>query len=153
MSPLRADAGFIGLALAAFALGSQFTPLEKPQGVSRTTVDEKDPGLVFHNQVRMLIPDLIERPNLRSIQVTFLMGIYLLPSSAVGSSFVYMGLALRQALAFELHQETDDPSLDEHEREVRRRLWWALYSLERYSILALILMYFADVDQNHSDKA
>ncbi|KAL2694900.1 hypothetical protein Neosp_001489 [[Neocosmospora] mangrovei] len=48
-----------------------------------------------------------------------------------------MGLALRKALAFDLHQSSDDQMLDEREREVRRRLWWSIYSLERCTTIKL----------------
>jgi hypothetical protein len=54
-----------------------------------------------------------------------------MPASAIGSSYIYMGLALRKALACDLHIEADDHSINEREREVRRRLWWSIYSLER----------------------
>lgn len=110
-SPLRVDSGFVGLALAAFALGSQWTPLEKPEGSASSmtpTVDDNDPGRIFHSQLKALVPDIIERSCVRSIQVPFIMGVYLMPTSAVGSSYVYMGLALRKALAFDLHQNNDD---------------------------------------------
>lgn len=133
-SPLRADSGFVGLALAAFALGSQWTPLIKPEGAATSvtpTVDDHDPGRIFHDQLKTLVPDIIERPCVRSIQVPFIMGVYLMPTSAVGSSYIYLGLALRKALAFDLHLNNDDGSIDEQEREGRRRLWWSVYSLER----------------------
>lgn len=124
----------MALALAAFALGSQWTPFEKPDrstsGIA-SAIEDRDPGLIFHRELRALVPDLVELSCLRAIQVFFLMGVYLMPSSPVGSSYVYLGLALRKALAFDLHQNTEDSVVDEREREIRRRLWWSLYSLER----------------------
>ncbi|KAJ5049108.1 hypothetical protein NUH16_007621 [Penicillium rubens] len=54
-----------------------------------------------------------------------------MPASAIGSSYVYMGLALRKALAFDLHLNPEDQAVDDREREVRCRLWWSIYSLER----------------------
>lgn len=77
------------------------------------------------------MPDIIELPGLRSIQVCLILGVYLMPQNAVGSSYVYTGMALRKALAFDLHQDSDDQAMDAREREVRRRLWWSIYSLER----------------------
>jgi hypothetical protein len=44
---------------------------------------------------------------------------------------VYMGIALRKALTFDLHLNLEDQGIDEREKEVRRRLWWSIYSLER----------------------
>uniref|UniRef100_L2FYM2 Transcription factor n=1 Tax=Colletotrichum fructicola (strain Nara gc5) TaxID=1213859 RepID=L2FYM2_COLFN len=54
-----------------------------------------------------------------------------MPASAISASYVYMGLALRKALAIGLHLEPDEPGLSEDEKEMRRRLWWSVYSLER----------------------
>lgn len=131
-SPFRMDTSFVCLALAVFALGSQWTALARPEDLSDESVpDDFDPGRIFYNQARILMSDLIDRPCIRSVQATFILGVYLMPASAISASYVYMGLALRKALAIGLHQEPDDPSLDEDEREMRRRLWWSVYSLER----------------------
>ncbi|KAH7170136.1 fungal-specific transcription factor domain-containing protein [Dactylonectria macrodidyma] len=137
-SNLRSDSSFVCLAMAAFALGSQWTVLERPEGPTLgPRPEDGDPGQVFSSQAKALIPDIIDRPCLRSIQAPFVLGVYLMPASAIGSSYVYMGLALRKALAFDLHQNTDDQTLNEREREVRRRLWWSIYSLEKCTTVKL----------------
>ncbi|KAJ5141774.1 uncharacterized protein N7443_006490 [Penicillium atrosanguineum] len=124
-SPLRFDSAFICLAMATFALASQWTPMERPES---SDIEEQrsnaDLGRVFYCHARTLIPDIIDRPCLRSIQAPFVLGVYLLPASAVGSSYVYMGLALRKALASDLHLHSEDQGIGDREREVRRRLWW-----------------------------
>lgn len=131
-SRLRSDCSFICLAHAAFALGSQWTTLARPQGSKSSLIpDDSDPGRIFYNQARSLIPDVIDLPCLRAIQAPFVMGVYLLPASAIGSSYIYLGLALRKALALDLHLNSDDLSLGEEEKEIRRRIWWSIYSLER----------------------
>lgn len=93
--------------------------------------NDSDLGRVFFKQAKVLISDVIERSDLKAIQACFLLGVYLMPLSAVGSSYVYMGMALRKALAFDLHQYPDDEMVDEREKEIRCRLWWSVYSLER----------------------
>ncbi|KAF4461584.1 hypothetical protein FALBO_11620 [Fusarium albosuccineum] len=132
VSPLRSDPSFVCLVLAILALGSHWTPLERPSNSSQPlNTEESDPGRVFFRQAKLLIPDIIERSCLKSIQACFLLGVYLMPLNAVGSSYIYMGMALRKALAFDLHQNPDDQVLDERERQIRCRLWWSIYSLER----------------------
>ncbi|OQD93847.1 hypothetical protein PENSOL_c029G00500 [Penicillium solitum] len=137
-SPLRSDLSFICLAMATFALGSQWTPLERPEGFAVSlNRDNDDLGQVFYAHAKTLIPDLIDRPCLRSIQAPFLLGVYLMPANAIGSSYIYMGLALRKALAFDLHLNPEDQAVDSREREVRCRLWWSIYSLERCTTVKL----------------
>ncbi|KAJ0331643.1 hypothetical protein COL5a_002309 [Colletotrichum fioriniae] len=149
-SPLREDAGFVCLVLAAFALGSQWTELARPEDLSSTASTENrsvDPGRIFYNQARILISDLLDRPCIKSVQATFILGVYLMPASAISASYVYMGLALRKALAIGLHQEPDDPSLTEDEKETRRRLWWSIYSLESDRTVTIKLNRPRSVDQ------
>ncbi|KAJ0134765.1 Uncharacterized protein HZ326_22176 [Fusarium oxysporum f. sp. albedinis] len=136
-SPLRTDPSFICLALGLFALGSNWTPLERPIDSPLPHGDDSDLGRVFFRQAKLLIPDVIERTDLKAIQACFLLGIYLMPLNAAGSSYVYMGMALRKALAFDLHQSPDDQMIDGREKEIRCRLWWSIYSLERCTTLKL----------------
>jgi hypothetical protein len=132
-SILRSDMSFVCLLLAIFALGSQWITLERPEeSATSLNNDNDDLGRAFYTHAKALIPDIIDRSCLRSIQAPFLLGVYLMPANAIGSSYVYMGLALRKALAFDLHVNTHDQSVDVKENEIRRRLWWSIYSLERY---------------------
>ncbi|CAI0642705.1 unnamed protein product [Colletotrichum noveboracense] len=129
-SPLRRDASFVCLLLAVFALGSQWTPRARPEGID-APICPGDPGQIFGDHARILMADTMDRVSMYSVKAAFVLGAYLMPSSAIGASYLYMGLALRKALILGLHQETDDPSILYHEKEMRRRLWWASYSLER----------------------
>ncbi|KAI8241160.1 putative transcriptional regulatory protein, partial [Colletotrichum sp. SAR 10_96] len=129
---LRSDTGFVCFVLAVFALGSHWTSLARPaEEDERAVGKEEDPGRIFYDQARILMADLIDRPCLRSVQAAYVLGVYLMPASAISASYVYMGLALRKALAIGLHLEPDEPGLSEDEKEMRRRLWWSVYSLER----------------------
>ncbi|KAF3046886.1 hypothetical protein E8E12_005440 [Didymella heteroderae] len=92
---------------------------------------------IFYQQARNLIPDIIELNSIRTVQATFVIGVYLLPASAISSSYVYLGLALRKALAIDLHLEPEEASISDTEKELRRRLWWAVYSLERCTTVKL----------------
>ncbi|KAF2013937.1 hypothetical protein BU24DRAFT_483775 [Aaosphaeria arxii CBS 175.79] len=131
-SHLRQDVGFVCLAHAAFALGSQWATLVRPQSSHPNPLDnDGDPGRIFYHQARSLIPEIIELNVIRAVQASYLIGVYLLPASAIGSSYIYLGLALRKALALDLHLKSEDIVADATEREIRCRLWWAIYSLER----------------------
>ncbi|KAK1655436.1 fungal-specific transcription factor domain-containing protein [Colletotrichum phormii] len=121
-SPLRRDPSFLCLLL----------PRARPSALSGSLpAPTDDPGRVFCGHARILMADTMDRVSMYSVKTAFVLGIYLMPSSAVGASYLYMGLALRKALALGLHHESEEPEIDSHEREMRRRLWWAIYSLER----------------------
>lgn len=130
----RRDPGFVCLALATFALGSQWTTMARPGRVDEVTSPSEgsDPGRIFYHLARSMMGDIVDRACVRSVQAAYVLGVYLMPASAIGASYVYMGLALRKALAIGLHQESDDPVLTEDEREARRRLFWSIWALERY---------------------
>lgn len=132
-SSLRTDAAFVCLAHATFALGSQWTTLAKPRNYMAASLlpDDGDPGHIFYKQARSLTSDLIELPSLRSVQALYVLGVYLLPASAIGSAYVYLGLALRKAQALDLHLQSHDAELSPRESEIRHRIWWAIYSLDR----------------------
>ncbi|KAJ5690416.1 hypothetical protein N7462_004808 [Penicillium macrosclerotiorum] len=137
-SILRSDPAFICLAMATFALSSQWTTLERPEGTDVIQKrDDDDFGRIFYDHAKTFIPDIIDRSCLRSIQAPFVLGVYLMPASAIGSSYVYMGMAFRKALASDLHIHSDDQGIDEKGREIRRRLWWSIYSLERCTTVKL----------------
>ncbi|CAJ0546907.1 Ff.00g015340.m01.CDS01 [Fusarium sp. VM40] len=97
---------------------------------------EGDPGQMFFQQASSLIPDILEDDSIRSIQACFILSAYLMPMNVVGTSYLYMGMALRKALSLGLHQNPDE-RLEERERESRRRLWWSIYSSERCTAIKL----------------
>jgi hypothetical protein len=133
-SRLRHDSSFVCLALATFALGSQWTTLAKPESArgDYALPEDTDPGRIFYNHARTLVPDILDRQCVRSVQAAFVLGVYLMPASAITASYVYMGLALRKAVSLGLHlEDADDPHLGQYDKEIQRRLWWAMFALER----------------------
>lgn len=129
---LRYNAGFVCLALAAFALGSQWTGLHGGTTSPSSQVENTELlGKTCYEQARLLIPDLDDVLSLASIQAPFILGVYLLPARATGSLHMYLGLALRKAMAIDLHVRADATIYSEQQIEIRSRLWWAIYSLER----------------------
>lgn len=132
---LRHDSSFVCLALATFALGSQWTTLARPEKDrgQYALPEDTDPGRIFFDHARTLVPDILDRQCVRSVQAAFVLSVYLAPASAITAAYVYMGLALRKAVSLGLHRgDADDHHVTESDTEFQRRLWWAIYSLERY---------------------
>ncbi|CAI6080369.1 unnamed protein product, partial [Clonostachys chloroleuca] len=91
-SALRYDASFICLVLSALALEAQRS---LPLGLDNTIPASRFEDAIFFEKAKFLIPDVIERSCMRGIQATFILGVYLLPQTAVGSSYIYIGIASR----------------------------------------------------------
>lgn len=131
-SSLRYNTGFVCLALSAFALGSQWTGLAEQGSTPKELIqDGEEIGKQCYAQARLLVPDLDDSMSLQSVQAPFILGVYLLPARATSSLHMYLGLALRKALALDLHLSTEDTHHSPYDREVRSRLWWSVFSLER----------------------
>lgn len=133
-SNLRYEVGFVCLAHATFALGSQWISLEEPRKPKALgSLSYEEIGNAFYEQARSLIPDLDDSSSLQSVQAPFVLGVYLLPTRATASLHMYLGHALRKALALDLHVKSTDVSLSARDLELRSRLWWAVFSLDRYA--------------------
>ncbi|KAL5410024.1 hypothetical protein PMIN04_010794 [Paraphaeosphaeria minitans] len=137
---LRSDCNFVCQALMEFALGSQFAALVSQEANLKIIALDQDPGRAFYEAARNLVPFVLESSTLRSIQTLFMMGVYLLPAKARSTAFMYMGMAMRMAIGHGLHRNQVDPAHSEEEREIRHRMWWALFSLERTISIKLNLL-------------
>src|SRR5258706_3855437 len=49
----------------------------------------------------------------------------------VGRAWMISGLAIRHAMALGLHVRSKAKNLTDFDKEIRYRIWWSLYSLER----------------------
>jgi hypothetical protein len=102
-------------------------------GDSRTTgLDCEDAtiaGRWYYQRCQALLATESETPNISTLQCHILCSIYLCCGSFINMADSACGLAVRTAYMLGLH--LDPPaSVQEPERELRRRLWWTLYVLE-----------------------
>jgi hypothetical protein len=126
-----ADDAFICFALLVFAFGSQFAHLR-----SRTTSQDLlpsglDPGKRFYDSAQKLLPRIIATCTLKGVQVCLLAGLYQLPYNLPDTSYLYLGMAMRMSIASGLHRKTSAATLDPRTTEVRNRLWWSVYSIDK----------------------
>lgn len=129
-----ADDAFVCFALLVFAFGSQFAHL-KSNDLSKKTFSSPsfaNPGKRFYEAAQPLIPAIISKCTLKGIQVCLLIGLYNLPNNLPDASYLYLGTAMRMSIASGLHRKTNATKLDERLVEVRNRLWWSVYAIDRY---------------------
>jgi proline utilization trans-activator len=89
------------------------------------------PGFDFFTQALQYLPDMYEEGSVLFVGVLALIGYFMQNLNRRDAAFLYVGTALRMAISLALHQEVQDPRLDETSKEQRRRIWWSVYSLDR----------------------
>jgi hypothetical protein len=129
------DAGWICTLLMTFAISTQFAYMQTKSGTAKTCPVEDIPddhvGLELYRFSCRLIPDLITIASVESVQAFLLMGVYTLPIDTSGLAYTYYGLAIKMAIQNGMHRRLPEGSLDPRVAEVRNRLWWSVYSLEK----------------------
>lgn len=94
--------------------------------------DERD-HLIYFTRARLLSIDaetLFNHPDLQGIQILGLMSFYLLSIEQVNRAWSLTGVALRHATSLGLNMRNESPELTNSLKEIRYRVWWALYTLE-----------------------
>nr|CEG04998.1 unnamed protein product [Fusarium clavum] len=86
-------------------------------------------ALTFYPKASSLIPDLLGMDSIESVQAFLLFGIYMLPIDPAGLSCTYFGIAVKAATQFNIQPESN---LSPREIELRKRVWWTAYTLERF---------------------
>ncbi|OJJ36435.1 hypothetical protein ASPWEDRAFT_108896 [Aspergillus wentii DTO 134E9] len=77
-------------------------------------------------------PTLRESLSIATIEAMMLLVLYNLRSSSNSSVWYMIGLAMRTCVDFGLHREAHYQKLKPEEGQLRRRLFWSVYLIERY---------------------
>lgn len=140
----RRDVGAVCMIFMVLAIGTQYAYLESdaeqlgdPRAHDQAGSElfsEDTVGIMFYQQACRLLPDVITISSLESVQACMLIGIYTLPLDAAGLSYIYLNLAVRLAIQNGMHRKYPGEGLDPSIRETRNRVWWTVYTIERYAI-------------------
>ncbi|KAK9450553.1 fungal-specific transcription factor domain-containing protein [Limtongia smithiae] len=85
----------------------------------------------YYARAKILKPDLLVPGDVQHIQYVALLSFFLLASNHLNKAYIVLGLAVRQGQAAGLHLYINRAKLTEAQKEVRVRLWNAIYVLER----------------------
>lgn len=120
-----------------FAIGSQLM-----EGISRTpsTIHAR----AYYNKAFEHITSVIEDTSIRSVQVYLILGIFSQKMPCGSSIWQTTGLAIRTSVALGLHRSPSYTNMRSRHREIdhdgqdlRSRVFWSAYSLERINGLVL----------------
>ncbi|KAK9372352.1 fungal-specific transcription factor domain-containing protein [Lipomyces chichibuensis] len=92
------------------------------------------------------------KDNLRALRVLLLLALYSFYDPEGASAWLAVGTALRIAIALGFHRQSSAENLNLINQEIRKRVFWAIYSLDR--ILSAILgrpitLHDRDIDVGH----
>jgi hypothetical protein len=104
-----------------------------------TEIPKQDeiPGLEFDRCAKQNLPQIVSANSVTSVQIVTLMGLFLLGANARDESYNMFGLSLRMAISMGMHRSLDTRMLQPQVQELRNRLWWTIYVLERHFAVAL----------------
>ncbi|KAH8641140.1 hypothetical protein IG631_04081 [Alternaria alternata] len=136
------DVTAICVVLMVLAVGTQYVHLESPDRHKTSSTGiatdsevqsswELEIGSGFYRQVAKLLSEVIHAGSLLSVQVLLLLGLYSLPIDASGLSYIYLNLAIKVAIQNGMHRKVSRNVLDPRTKEIRRRIWWTVYCMER----------------------
>jgi hypothetical protein len=133
------DACWLCTMLMVLAIGTQFAHMAQvPSHPGEDGIESVADavGTSFYQMAGELIPDIIAIASVDSVQAFLLIAHYTLPLDAHGVAYTYLGLALRMAIQNGMHRKSHGNDLDPSMHEMRNRLWWSTYRLEkRVSVL------------------
>lgn len=118
--------------------GAAFVPRRKGSQISQTDVDNNDSsiaGRVFYRRCQRLITSELEIPSILTLRCHIFSVLYLRDASFVNTAHSTLAVAIRTAHILGLHEEPPD-GLSLPQKELRRRLWWMVYSLEIKACIA-----------------
>ncbi|UCK57339.1 hypothetical protein AFCA_000268 [Aspergillus flavus] len=120
-----------------FASGTQFAYMHasRPPYLQSMSGEDHLPddtiGLALYRFSCRLIPDLITTASVETVQAFLLFGVYTMPIDTSGLAYTYLGLAIKMAIQNGMHRQFGEEGLDARTIELRNRLWWSAYALDR----------------------
>jgi hypothetical protein len=97
------------------------------------------PSHVFYHRAKRLVDDFMDLPRVSTIAALNLLSLYELspdlyrPGAQHCRSWIYSGMACRMCLELGLYDDSNiDKSLSNVDIEVRRRIFWACYELDKF---------------------
>lgn len=135
------DAGWICAVLMVLAIGTQYAHMDSGPSVisspSRplggdTSPSEPDVGMPLYHMATTLLPDVITIASLESVQACLLLALYAMPLDTQGLAYTYVGLTIKMAIQNGMHRKYNGQGFNSETVEMRNRLWWTAYTLERY---------------------
>ncbi|OKL63471.1 hypothetical protein UA08_01794 [Talaromyces atroroseus] len=132
-SSSRKPSALVDIILAVcMQYGLAFLPRENDNSEHKTVVDGSDAtiaGRWYYRRSQMLLNSQLENPSIMTLQCHIFTVLYLCNASYQNMAYNCLAVAVRTAHLLGLHLEPPE-DMPRERRELRKRLWWTLFSLE-----------------------
>ncbi|EAW06324.1 putative C6 transcription factor [Aspergillus clavatus NRRL 1] len=91
----------------------------------------------FYTTALQQVPAMCETRSIENIEAMTLLVVYHLRSASSHGLWYIVGLAMRTAIDLGLHRKANEVNLDPWSAQMRRRLFWTVYYLERVISMSL----------------
>lgn len=126
----QSDIHFLSLVMLVLAMGARYVTNEAArERASGTNLEELQ--LILLAKVRENLFEIFDEGIIESVQVCVLLSSFYLYHGRPNLAFIVLGSGVRCAQAIGLHQESTWRVSSVVEREVRRRVWLAVYVFDR----------------------
>ncbi|KAL6713476.1 hypothetical protein ACLMJK_008941 [Lecanora helva] len=125
----RPNPNWLAILNLIFAIGAKYSHITRAEWRG----DSRD-HLIYFTRARMLglsTDAILGHADLQKVQITGLMSFYLMATNQINRSWTMSGIALRHACTLGLNLRNESVDVTETSKEIRCRLWWAVYSIER----------------------
>ncbi|KAL4746895.1 hypothetical protein BDW72DRAFT_206947 [Aspergillus terricola var. indicus] len=132
----RAPSALVDIVLAlCMQFGVAITPDNRPD-VDSSIKDASVAGRWYYRRSQTLLTLELETPSISTLQCHIFSAVYLCNASFQNMAHTTLALAVRTAQILGLH--LDPPAdLPRPQRELRRRIWWTLYTVETKTCMKL----------------
>lgn len=129
--------------------GMTFVPRNEVQQTFIADFDREDStiaGRALYRRCQTLLSARLENPSIMTLQCQIFSAVYLRNASFENLSHSTVASAIRTAQILGLHHESRSPSL-RTQKELHRRLWWTVYTMESMACMALGRPWLAHMSQ------
>jgi hypothetical protein len=146
----RKPSALVDIVLAiCMQYGVAFIPRSDANAEAKADVDSNDAtiaGRWFYRRCQTLLTGELESPSITTLQCHIFSVIYLCNASFQNMAHSTLALAVRTAHILGLHLEPPE-EMPRAQRELRKRLWWTLYTVESKTCMKLGRPWSAQISQ------
>ncbi|THV05382.1 hypothetical protein K435DRAFT_961147 [Dendrothele bispora CBS 962.96] len=132
------DHAFLCLLFAVFACGACLSTLDKPKSREKSPEGQTDfGGWEFYERALLFLWLGMGSSKLEHVQCLAILAICNATWNTLAQSWINAGGAVRRAQDLGLHRSGRRLPLTPFDREIRRRVWWCVYGLDRVLSMTL----------------